>query len=158
MTLRADCDRNARLDATDDSEKNHFSKTTKPVYEACVEDRGPGVTQRSMDNLIAHVSKCGTSSPFVVMERELTSALLKIEEIWTSGFLEQKVASILAQVYQCVEELVQDAETEGDNVKGPQQAVADVLPALNEEYAELCERFEALREGYEESEDGEGGS
>lgn len=135
-------------DITQDSFGNWFSRTMRPVYEACRDDSGTGVTKRSLDRLQEHLSKTGKDSSFFYVEKQVSAALLQTDSKYVTERIQESVKRILQQVYASVDNLVDDNLVD-EKVVAAREAVAGVLPGLQEEWQAVSDELQAVKKKYE---------
>ncbi|TKA66048.1 hypothetical protein B0A55_09639 [Friedmanniomyces simplex] len=128
--------RNIRMDVTQDSSKNYFSRTILPVYEECSLEFGQGVTKRCLARIEAHLTKSQSESPFTKVERSLTHALIKNDAKHTSAGKEsvkKRVQAIFKSLYSSFDRLI-DKTVENPQERVAREALQEVLGDLEEEY------------------------
>lgn len=120
----------------------------RPVYDACRDDSGNGVTKRSLARLEEHLSKTGKNSSFAYVERKVSAALLQTDSKYVTERIQNEVARILQQVYESVENLVDDTIIDETEVAA-REAMESVLPSLQEEWEVVHEELAELKKKYE---------
>lgn len=97
---------NIALDMTQDSDKNYFSRSMKPIYDSCKADAGAGVTKRSLDKLETHLTKTNEDSPFNVLQRCAVKALIANDEKHINEYLMGKITKIYEETYAACDRMV----------------------------------------------------
>ncbi|KAK0253025.1 hypothetical protein LTS09_011935 [Friedmanniomyces endolithicus] len=126
--------RNIRMDVTQDSKENYFSRTILPVYEECDVDKGSGVVQRCLAKLEAHLAKPRSESPFTKIARSLTIALIKNNAKHTStaeGSLKKGVETIFESLYAAFDRLI-EVTVEEPEERAAREGLQNILGTLEE--------------------------
>lgn len=103
------------MDISQDSMRNPFTNKMRPVYQACKEDKGTGVTQRSIDRIGGVLSNTSSSSPFASLQRGTSRSFGSADKKHVRDNLSKSISCILDQVYESMdgllsEEVVDEAE------------------------------------------------
>ncbi|KAK5718256.1 hypothetical protein LTR17_015706 [Elasticomyces elasticus] len=142
--------RNIRMDVTQDSNRNYFSRNIQVVYDECHEDSGEGVTKRCLARIEAHLTKGQADSPFTKVERSLTSALIKNDAKHTSANTEsvkERVKSIFSSLYQSFDRLI-DKTVEDPREKVAREGLQEILGELEMEYEVAKEMLMQVKAKY----------
>jgi hypothetical protein len=78
----------------------------RPVYQECAEDRGPGVTERSMTSIHSVLSDTGKRSPLALFARDTCMWLRSTDRRQIANNLHQSVSPIVDQLYEAVDEML----------------------------------------------------
>ena len=78
------------------------------VYKACVENKGPGITKRSLVRIHDVLLDTGARSPFATLVRVTAKWLTTIDEIHIKNKLQESVARILDQVHETMDGLLSE--------------------------------------------------
>ncbi|KAK3112459.1 hypothetical protein LTR53_011253 [Teratosphaeriaceae sp. CCFEE 6253] len=142
--------RNIQIVATQDSDKNYFSRTMKPIYDNCKLDTGAGITKRSLAKIEAHLSKPQRESPFTRVERALTAALIKNDAKHVKDGVESiegLARDIFTSLYNAFDRLV-DKTVEDPRERRAREALQEELLTLEEWYEEAGQKLEEVKERY----------
>ncbi|KAK0874126.1 hypothetical protein LTR87_011679 [Friedmanniomyces endolithicus] len=142
--------RNIRMDVTQDSNMNYFSRTILPAYQECALDTGPGVTKRHLDRLQVHLSKPQSESPFTSVERSFTAALIKNDGKHTStgeNSVKKGVETIFKSLYAAFNRSI-DRTIEEPQEKAGREALQKVLRDLENEYREAKNMLKIVKGRY----------
>ncbi|KAK5730408.1 hypothetical protein LTR15_000345 [Elasticomyces elasticus] len=154
--------RNNRMDVTQDSNKNYFSRTIFHVYEDwgsemfgtlcghAANSTGEGVTKRCLARIEAHLTRNKANSPFTKVERSLMSALIKNNAKHMSADKEsvmKRVGSIFSSLYQSFDRLI-DKTVEDPKERQAREALQAVAKQLEEEFTVAREMLTSVKERY----------
>ena len=118
------------------------------MYDACYEDKGSGVKQRFLDRLQEHLSKTGKKSPFAYVERQVSKALLGVDNKYIAGRLQDEAKHIIEQVYASVDYLVDDTVTDETEVAA-REAMKGELGELQKEWENAHGELARIKMKYE---------
>jgi hypothetical protein len=141
---------NILLDVTQDSEKNVFSIRMQPVYRACVDDSGAGITKRSLDRIETFLAEEGKSSAFATVARRVTHKFLTIDRKHMKLRLQDRVDHLLRQLYVSVDDLL-DNKVVDQAEAAARLELQDILPVLLFEWKEASQQLRAVVAKYEKS-------
>jgi hypothetical protein len=103
------------VDMSQDCGRNPFTKKMRPVYKVCAEDKGTGVTKRSIGRTGDVLSDEGPTSPFACLVRGTSKRLRSDDETLIGATLKKFVSDILDQVYETVNgALIEKIEDEAE--------------------------------------------
>jgi hypothetical protein len=80
----------------------------RPVYEACREDKGTGVTKRSIDRIREVLSDTGPKSPYASLSRGISRWLNSSDRKHIGDIVGESVVLILDQVYESMDNLLNE--------------------------------------------------
>lgn len=138
---------NIKLDMTQDSDKNFFSKSMKPIYESCKVDSGTGVTKRSLDKLEKHLSR-EKDSPFAVLQRSAIKALIANDEKHVNKHLMAKVTKIYKQMYELFDRMVGKNTIEDPKEAKARLALKASIPEIQTELDSVKKDLIAVNQKY----------
>jgi hypothetical protein len=76
------------------------------VYEACVENKGPGITKRSLVRIRGILSDTGNDSPFASIVQHTAKWLDSTDKRRIGAKVQKPVSRILDQVYNTMDDLL----------------------------------------------------
>ncbi|EME48195.1 hypothetical protein DOTSEDRAFT_51419 [Dothistroma septosporum NZE10] len=129
-----------KLDMTQDSDKNYFTKTIEPVYDVCNDDSGAGITARSMDRIRAHLEKPKNKSPFIAVQESAAKAMIKNDTKHILERVEPRVMAILKETHTSFAKWIKNAvedPTEKKAREGLQRALGPIQADFDAAQADL---------------------
>lgn len=116
------------------------------VYRTCAEDKGRGVTNRSIDRIDAVLSDVGHCSAFASLARETSDRLVSTDRIPVQKNL-QSVSRILRRMYVTMDELLEE-RVEGDAEVAARAHVQQLLPRLLTDWEQINADLQAVMARY----------
>lgn len=139
---------NISLDMTQDSEKNFFSRSMRPIYNTCSKDAGTGVTKRSLNTLEAHLKDATKDSPFAVLQRCAVKAILANDEKHINKSLMAKITKILKETHRAFDRMVSKNTVEDPNEAKARLALKAAIPKIQADLDEAKKDFVAVKQKY----------
>lgn len=136
------------MDISQDSARNPFTKKMRPVYQACKEDKGTGVTKRSISRIGDVLSNKSSSSPFASLSRGTSRWFESADKRHIRDNLEKSVSCVLDQVYETMDGLL------GEKVKDEAELAAradlkQFLPSVKAAWEQIDKDLKAIMARYE---------
>lgn len=143
----ADTISNILLVITQEHPRNPFTKKMRVVYKACVENKGPGITKRSLVRIHDVLLDTGARSPFATLVRVTAKWLTTIDEIHIKNKLQESVARILDQVHETMDGLLSE-KVEDEEEIAAKAHLQQLLPTLLSEWEQVDRDLQALMMKY----------
>lgn len=119
----------------------------RPVYNACMLDKGTGITRRSIGRIRESLSNTGDRSPFAGFTRVLTRWLNAMDKYHVEEVMQPAVAGILTQLYEAMEELLSD-KVEDEVEVAARADLQQLVPALLVEWEQTNKDLQAVKAKY----------
>lgn len=147
---------NILLDTSQDNKKNTFSKRMQSVYEACQNDSGQGVTNRSLARIEAFLSEQGKNSAFVAVARRVTNKFLETDKRRVTDHVQNKIGRLLEQMYASVDGVL-DNKIVDEEEAAARQDLQELLPILLYDWEQANQSLEAVKAKYKNISDDRSG-
>lgn len=86
--------------------KNPFTKEMRVVYEACVENKGSGITKRSLARIHKVLSDTCTKSPLASLVHATAKVLESTDKRRMGDKVQKSISRILDQLYKTMDDLL----------------------------------------------------
>lgn len=123
--------------------RNPFTRKMRVVYEECVENKGPGITKRSLVRIRDVLSDTGDHSPFTALVRSTSNRLISMDKRHIGDKVQKSVSGVLDQVYATMEELLSE-KVEDEAEVATRAHIQQLLPALLTEWEQVEKDLLAL--------------
>lgn len=139
---------NILLDVSQDNNKNAFSHKMEAIYAACQNDRGNGVTKRSIDRIEAFLAEQGKNSAFTAVARHVTTKFLSTDKRHVTKRVQRLTEQLLNRLYESVDGVLDNKVVDEEEAEARNE-LEQVLPVLLFEWEEANQILQAVKARYE---------
>jgi sigma54-dependent transcription regulator len=127
--------------------KNPFTKEMRVVYKACVENKGPGITKRSLARIHKVLSDTCTKSPLASLVHDTAKVLESTDKRRMGDKVQKSVSRILDQLYTTMDDLLSVKKEDKAEVAAKSQ-LKRLLPTLLVDWEQADKGLQAAMAKY----------